>query len=60
MKKAYITPILSVQTIELQQLMAGSLTFDDENGTGSGSFEDGNATGPGLSRRGHNIWDDED
>lgn len=59
MKKIYIKPELNEFNIAVQQLMADSLTFDDENRTGSGSLIDEEAQGPGLSRQ-HNIWDDED
>ncbi len=59
MKKTYIKPELNEFNIAVQQLMADSLTFDDENRTGSGSLIDEEAQDPGLSRQ-HNIWDDED
>ncbi len=60
MKKTYISPVLTVQNIELQSLMAGSFKFDDENGTGTGSLSDEYATGGGMSRGSRSIWDDEE
>ena len=57
MKKQYMMPTVSVQRVELQQMIATSpaMTFT-ENG-GKGKLQDDEAEGDALSRRG-NLWDD--
>ncbi|MBQ7509983.1 MAG: hypothetical protein IJT53_03660 [Prevotella sp.] len=50
MKKQYINPVLTVINVQTQQMIAESAGF------GSGTKGGGEA----VSRRGYNVWDDED
>ncbi len=62
-KKQYIMPSMRVKAVKLEnQLLQGSgITFDDENGTGTGNLNGGDATDEGLGKQGftsHDVWED--
>lgn len=61
MKRTYIIPAISVINVESTPLMAASLNFSEDGGSGSGKLNDENATGDALSKE-HTfeIWDDEE
>ena len=60
MKKIYITPATDSVEVKLQTMIAGSITLNDEGGTGTLFDED--AIGDALSREIDGEWsyDEED
>ena len=60
MKKIYMTPSTDSVEVRLQTMIAGSLTLNEEDGTGT--FFDEVAIGDALSREMDNEWsyDEED
>lgn len=56
MRKKYLRPETAQTVVACDRaLLAGSLSFDDEDGTGTGSLENGDADGEALTRR-SSIW----
>ena len=53
-------PETALQRITLENLLAGSVTWDDENNTGSDETNDEDATGPALSDVEISVWEDEE
>lgn len=58
MKKEYLKPTIDITTLETETLMAGSMPFNDGDGTGQGSIIEDNAQGPALSTGPkYDVWD---
>ena len=61
MKRTYIIPAISVINVESTPLMAASLKFSEDGGSGSGNLNEENATGEALSKdQTFEFWDDEE
>ena len=60
MKKTYLTPETALQRITLENLLAGSVVWDDENNSGSDETHDEDATGPALGKINYSVWEDEE
>lgn len=59
MKKTYISPVIELADMELQEMLAGSaLTKDSSGDLTGGELQDQDATGEGLSRY-FDVWDDD-
>lgn len=56
MKKTYSEPIMKVVAINCAKMIAGSLAGEGVNMR----ISNDNATGAAESRRGGNVWDDEE
>ena len=58
MKKTYLQPAMDATILASQQIMAGSITFDDDKGTGEGNLNDDYAEGDAMSkgRDGFGLW----
>ncbi len=57
MKKTYMQPLTNVVKIEVQQLMAGSITTEGNTATGTVSNEEYNGT---FRSNSGSFWDDDD
>lgn len=58
MKKNYIQPNTEIININMPTLMAASINFNDNDGTGSGNLNDDYADGDALSKwAGSDLWD---
>ena len=49
-----------MQRITLENLLAGSVVWDDENNSGSDETHDEDATGPALGKINYSVWEDEE
>ena len=62
MKKQYISPVLCIDEVELQQFVCNSITeVNGDAGIGKGGDEDDDDNPVSAdSRRRHDVWEDED
>ena len=61
MKKIYIIPTTKVVNVELQHIIAASLTgVDEEGGTANLTEESADEGADGMSRRWGSLWNDDE
>ncbi|MGN1263083.1 MAG: hypothetical protein ACI4TW_03515 [Prevotella sp.] len=61
MKRTYIIPAISVINVESTPLMAASVKFSADGGSGTAPLNEGNATGEALGKStSFELWDDEE